>query len=314
MRVVSLLPAATEIVAALGLVDSLVGISHECDYPAGLELKPRVTHCEIYGQGLSSAVVDRWVNETLVTRGTLYTLDEPLLRELAPEVILTQQLCDVCAVGFGSVAAFAETLPNKPRIVNLEPLSLTDIFCDIQRVAAALKVEARGDALIASLSARVAAVRDRTSQVSQRSRCVHMEWVDPPFCGGHWNPELVEIAGGVDPLGRKGAPSIRVSWEAILEAHPEVLLVACCGYSAAETIRDVELLRNRPGWAELPAVRNGRVFAVNGSAYFSRPGPRVVDSLEILAEILHPDLFAGWFPDRGVARIADVLKEARFAA
>jgi len=314
MRVVSLLPAATEIVAALGLAESLVGISHECDYPAGLESKPRVTHCEIYGQGLTSAVVDRWVNETLTARGNLYTLDEPLLRELAPEVILTQQLCDVCAVGFGSVAAFAATLPKKPRIVNLEPSSLADILSDIRRVAVALNVEARGNAVIASLSARVAAVRDRTSHISQRSRCVHMEWVDPPFCAGHWNPELVEIAGGSDPLGRKGAPSVRVSWEAVLQAQPEILIVACCGYSVAETLRDVKLLRNRSGWDELPAVRNGRVFAVNGSAYFSRPGPRVVDSLEILAEILHPELFAGWFPDRGVARVDCIFNESRFAA
>ena len=304
MRVVSLLPAATEIVAALGLQDDLVGISHECDYPTGIEAaKPHVTRSEIYGKRLSSAAVDDWVKETLSAQGTLYTLDERLFRELAPDVILTQQLCDVCAVDYGSVAAFAATLPKQPRIINLEPVNLAEIFSDIRRVAKALNVEVRGDAVVARLSARVEEVRKRTSSLQYRPRCVHMEWIDPPFCGGHWNPELVDIAGGTDQLGRPGQPSVRVSWEAVIEAQAEVLVIACCGYSEARTMEDVAILCRRPGWEDIPAVRNDRVFVVNGSAYFSRPGPRIVDSLEILAEILHPDLFAGHYPDRGVVRI-----------
>ena len=304
MRVISLLPAATEIVAALGLESHLVGISHECDYPVGIASgRPGVTRSEIFGKVLSSAAVDDWVKGALAAQGTLYTLDEPLFRTLEPDIILTQQLCDVCAVDYGSVAAFAATLPTRPRIINLEPTSLADIFFDIRRVATALNAEARGEALVTRLSARVEAIRERTSSLPRRPRCVHMEWVDPPFCGGHWNPELVEIAGGDDQLGRPGQPSVGVTWDAVVEAQPEVLIIACCGYTIDRTMQDAAQLRSRAGWNDIPAVRNGRVYAVDGSAYFSRPGPRVVDSLEILAEILHPDLFAGQFPARAVMRV-----------
>jgi iron complex transport system substrate-binding protein len=291
MRVVSLLPAATEIVAALGFAESLVGVSHECDWPPEVNGKPRVTHCEIYGKGLPSDEVDRWVNEALASKGTLYTIDEPLLRRLQPDVIVTQQLCDVCAIDYASVIAIANALPRKPQIVNLSPTSLADIFDDIRRVAAALAAPERGAALVASLARRVEAVRSRAAAARSRPRCIHMEWIAPPFCGGHWNPELVDLAGGVDPVGRKGAPSTRISWEHIVAARPEVLVLACCGYDVDRTLADVGILRAYPSWESLPAVRDGRVYAVNGSAYFSRPGPRVVDSLEILAEIVHPELF-----------------------
>jgi iron complex transport system substrate-binding protein len=300
MRVVSLLPAATEIVGALGLMDWLVGVSHECDFPPEANETPRVTRCEIHGAGLPSGEVDRWVRETLAATGSLYTLDEPLLRRLQPDVILTQRLCDVCAVGYGTVAALAATLPGPPRVVNLEPSCLDDILSDIRRVAAALGVPERGEAVVAALEARVEAVRSRASQAARRPRCFLMEWIDPPFCSGHWGPQVVEIAGGLDPLGRKGHDSSRIHWESVLEAQPEVIVLACCGYRMERTLQDVPILRSYPGWATLPAVRSGRVYAVNGSAYFSRPGPRVVDSLEILAEILHPELFAGRFPARGV--------------
>jgi iron complex transport system substrate-binding protein len=303
MRVVSLLPAATEIVGALGLMDRLVGVSHECDFPPAANEKPRVTRCEIHAAGLPSGEVDRWVRETLAATGSLYTLDEPLLRRLQPDVILTQRLCDVCAVGYGTVAALAATLPGPPRVVNLEPSCLADIFGDIRRVAAVLGVPARGEGLVASLMERVEVVRSRAARAGYRPRCFLMEWIDPPFCSGHWAPELVGIAGGVDPLGRKGQDSSRILWESVLEAQPEVIVLACCGYRVERTLRDLPILRGYPGWVDLPAVRSERVYAVNGSAYISRPGPRVVDSLEILAEVLHPEMFAGCFPDREVVRV-----------
>jgi iron complex transport system substrate-binding protein len=303
MRVISLLPAATEIAGALGLMDCLVGVSHECDYPPEANEKPRVTRCEIHEAGLPSAEVDRWVRETLAARGSLYTMDEPLLRQLEPDVILTQRLCDVCAVGYGSVAALAATLPGPPRVVNLEPSCLADIFGDIRRVAAALEAPERGEAVVGALEARVEAVRTRAACVERRPRCFLMEWIDPPFCSGHWGPELVEIAGGIDPLGRKGRDSTRILWESVLAAEPEVLVLACCGYRVERTLQDLPILQRSPGWETLPAVRSGRVYVVNGSAYFSRPGPRVVDSLEILADILHPEWFAGQFPDRGVVQV-----------
>jgi iron complex transport system substrate-binding protein len=301
VRVVSLLPAATEIVAALGCLDALVGVSHECDWPPPVRDLPRVTRCAIHGNALPSAETDRWVADTLARTGTLYTMDEALLRELAPDVVVTQRLCDVCAVDYGTVAAFAATLPGPPAVVNLEPSSLDDVFDDVRRVAAALGVPERATAVIAALRTRVDAVAAATADRPRR-RCVLLEWIDPPYRSGHWGPELVALAGGVDPLGRRGEDAARVAWDDVVAAAPEVLVLACCGYDVARTRADLPLLAARPGWHALPAVRAGAVFAVDGSACFSRPGPRLVDSLELLAELLHPDVFAGRFPHRAHAR------------
>src|SRR4029077_3288399 len=190
-----------EIAAALGLMDQVVGVSHECDYPREANDRPRVTHCPLHDAGLNSQEVDEWVRRALHENGTIYTIDEPLLRKLRPDVICTQKLCDVCAVGYGTVARLAETMPGPPRVVNLEPTSLSDVFEDIRHVADACGVTQRADELIAKLSARVETVRARAEKVSRQPRCFLMEWVDPPFCSGHWGPELVEIAGGHDPLG-----------------------------------------------------------------------------------------------------------------
>ena len=301
-RVISLLPAATEIVASLDMLDALLGVSHECDYREEVNLKPRVTHCEIHGAGLPSVEVDRWVRERLRASGTLYTMDEELVRRLQPDAILTQRLCDVCAVNYGTVARFAATLPGPPRVVNLEPSSVADILQDIRLVAEALGVPERAETVVASLVARIEAVRERAANAPRR-RCVLLEWIDPPFCAGHWGSELVEIAGGVEPVGRRGMDSVAVQWEAVVQAAPEVLVVACCGYPVERTLKDLAILRSRGGFDDLPAARCGEVYVVDGSAYFSRPGPRIVDSLEILAEVLHPERFRGRFPDRGVVRV-----------
>ena len=300
VRVVTLLPAATEIVAALGMLDHVVAVSHECDFPPEVNAKPRATHCPIHESGLPSAEVDRWVTDSLRRSGTLYTLDEALLRRLEPEVIITQRLCDVCAVGYASVQAFAATLPGPPRVVDLDPSSLADIMRDVRTVADALGVRERGASVVAALGARVEAVRARATGAPRR-RCVVLEWIDPPFRSGHWTPELVEIAGGVEPLGRKGEDAARVSWEDVRAASPEVLVLACCGYRVERTLADVPILRRQPGWDNLPAVRAGEVYAVDGSVYLSRPGPRIVDSLELLAGILHPERF----PARAAVRVAD---------
>ena len=291
MRVVTLLPAATEIVAALGMLDDVVAVSHECDFPPGANAKPRATHCPIHESTLPSAEIDRWVSESLRRSGTLYTLDEALLRRLEPDVLVTQRLCDVCAVGYASVQAFAATLPGPPRVVDLDPSSLADIMQDVRTVADALGVRDRGDALVAGLGARIEAVRARAADAARR-RCIVLEWIDPPFRSGHWTPELVEIAGGVEPLGRKGEDAARVTWDAVCTAAPEVLVLACCGYRVERTLRDLPLLASQPGWDDLPAVRAGEVYAVDGTVHLSRPGPRIVDSLELLAGILHPERFA----------------------
>ena len=291
IRVVSLLPAATEIAAALGLMDHVVGVSHECDFPIEANKRPRVTHCPVHNAGLASVDVDQWVRRMLRTNGTIYTIDEQLLRNLRPDIILTQRLCDVCAVGYGTVARLAETLPGPPRVVNLEPTSLSDIFDDIRHVGQVCGVADRANQLIAHLSERVDAVRLRADRISHRPRCFLMEWVDPPFCSGHWGPELVEIAGGHDSLGRKHRPSAQIDWQEVVDTCPEILVLALCGYDINRARQDYALLRKFPNFDSLPAVRTGKVYLVDASAYFARPGPRIVDSLEILAGILHPREF-----------------------
>jgi len=290
-RIVSLVPAATEIAAALGLMENVVGLSHECDFPSEANTRPRVTNCPVHNARLPSKEIDEWVRRALCENGTIYMIDEPLLRELRPDVILTQKLCDVCAVGYGTVARLAETLPGPPRVVNLEPSSLSHIFDDIRRIARACDVPERGEELVAKLSERLEVVRDRAAHVAHRPRCFLMEWVDPPFCSGHWGPELVEIAGGHDPLGRKHQPSAQIDWQEVLEARPEIIVLALCGYDVDQAQRDYELLRQFPGFNSLPAARTGEIYLVNASAYFARPGPRVIESIEILAGILHPKEF-----------------------
>ena len=240
---------------------------------------------------MTSREVDEWVRQALRENGTIYTIDEPLLRKLQPDVILTQKLCDVCAVGYGTVARLAQTLPGPPQVVNLEPTSLADIFDDIRRVADACNAHERAEKLIVNLSARVENVRERAAMISDRPRCFLMEWVDPPFCSGHWGPELVEIAGGQDSLGRKHQPSAQIEWQQVLDACPEIIVLALCGYDIDRARHDYELLRRFPGFGSIPAADSGQVYVVNASAYFARPGPRIVDSLEILAGILHPTEF-----------------------
>ena len=290
-RIVSLLPAATEITAALGLMDQVVGVSHECDYPPEANERPRVTRCPLHNAGLNSQEVDDWVRRALHEDGTIYTIDEPLLRKLRPDVILTQKLCDVCAVGYDTVARLAETLPGPPRVINLEPSRLSDVFDDIRRVAEVCAVPEHAEELIAQLSRRIEAVRCRAYRIANRPRVLLMEWVDPPFCSGHWGPELVEIAGGCDPSGRKHQPSVQIRWQEVLDARPDIIVLALCGYDIDRARRDCEILRRFPGFDSLPAAQRGEIYVVNASAYFARPGPRIVDSLEILAGILHPTEF-----------------------
>ncbi len=290
-RIVSLLPAATEITAALGLMDQVIGVSHECDFPKEANERPRVTRCAVHGAELASRDVDEWVRRALHDNGTIYTIDEPVLRKLQSDVILTQRLCDVCAVGYGTVAKLAQTLPGPLQVVNLEPRSLADIFDDIRRVAKACEVPKRAEKLIANLSERVENVRERAAKIPDRPRCFLIEWVDPPFCSGHWGPELVEVAGGQDPLGRKHKPSAQIDWQEVRDARPEIIVLALCGYDIDRARRDYELLRRFTGFDSIAAAANRQVYIVNASAYFARPGPRIVDSLEILAGILHPSEF-----------------------
>jgi iron complex transport system substrate-binding protein len=302
VRTVSMLPAATEIVGALGLMDHLCAVSHECDHPAEANDRPRVTYCEIYGKGLSSDHIDRWVSEKIHAGESLYILDEPLLRNLAPDLILTQRLCDVCAPAYGSVAAMAATLPSRPRVLNLEPKSLGDVLQNIGEVAAAMGHPEAARGVCRDLEQRVSNVAKQVSGLSRPTVFV-MEWADPIFNAGHWTPELVRLAGGEPVLSAEGEYSVRVSWEDLRSANPEILVIACCGHGVERTRKDLPLLESRPGWGDLRAVQNGQVYLADGSAYFSRPGPRVVDTLEILASILHPKACKESYQVRGVVRV-----------
>jgi iron complex transport system substrate-binding protein len=304
MRIVSLLPAATEIVAALGMMDHLVGVSHECNYPESARMKPRVTGCEIYGEHVPSKDIDQWVSQKLSKGEDLFTLDEAKLRALEPDLILTQRLCDVCAPAYGSVTALAQTLPGPPQVLSLEPSTLADIFQNIQTVADTLAISDTGVQLIRSLRSRVACVRQQVEHAPVLPRVAVIEWLDPVFCSGHWTPELVGIAGGIEVLGLLGRDSVRKTWADVQAARPEILVIACCGQSAARALQDWDRLKALPEIQALAAVQNGNVYVADGNAYFSRPGPRVVDTLEILAEAIHPEVLAGTYPDRGLQRLA----------
>jgi iron complex transport system substrate-binding protein len=277
-------------VCLVGLGDRLAGVTHECDYPPGVLSLPKVTRTLIPHDAMS-ARIDEMVREKLKTQRALYTLDMEVLERLHPDLIVTQALCDVCAVAEAEVQTAACSLPGAPRVLNLEPTTLAEVFAAIVQVGEAAGVADAARQAVAGLRERVALVAKRTAGgVSAPPRVILLEWVDPPFCCGHWSPELVELAGGKEGIGRHGTPSRTMAWDEVLAWQPEVMVLACCGFSIQRTLQDLPILRDRPGWRSLPCVRSGRVYAVDGSAYFSRPGPRLVDSLEILANALHPEL------------------------
>jgi iron complex transport system substrate-binding protein len=294
MRIVSLLPSATEIVCALDLEDQLVGVTHECDHPRGVEHKPKVTRTLIPADA-SSQRIDQLVREQLVDSKALYTLDFDTLRGLAPDLIITQTLCAVCAVDDREVRRFVEQVAHQgrsPRVIHLEPTRLGDVLDNIREVADAAGVAATGARVVESLEHRIDVVRVRSRQQAIPLKVVVLEWLDPLFSCGHWTPELVEIAGGIEPLAQAGQRSRQISMDELVTADPDLIVVACCGFSVERTIQDVELFLAQPPIAALRCVRDHRVRVVDGSAYFSRPGPRLVDSLEILAHAMNPDLHA----------------------
>jgi iron complex transport system substrate-binding protein len=293
-------------ICALRLEDQVVGVTHECDWPPSVLCLPKVTHTLIPAQA-SSGEIDCMVRERLQRHRALYTLNLPVLQELRPDLIVTQALCDVCAVAEDEVHAAACMLPGRPRVINLEPQTLSEVFASIRQVASAAGVDGVAEEVIRGLTGRVAAVITRTARVQRRPRVALLEWLDPPFCCGHWSPELVRLAGGIEGLGQEGRPSRTLRWDEVVAWQPEVVFIACCGFSVERTLRDLPALEFVPGWQHMPAVHSGRVYVTNGSHYFSRPGPRLVDSLEILAHALHPEVHplpAGLPPPVRVSRSA----------
>ena len=292
MRIVSLLPSATEIACALGLDSELVGISHSCDAPALAEL-PRVTRTAI-PPAAPSRTIDSAVRAARERGGSLYEVEPELLRALEPDLVLTQNLCDVCAVGEAEVTTALQAACLAPAVLTLGPRTVAETWDSIRAVAQAAGRAEEARSLIAGLEARVAQVAADARAASRRPRVVFLEWIDPPIVGGHWNPELVELAGGLDVLGIAGAPSRTVSWGDVVASRPDVLCLACCGFTEERTRADLPLLLHQPGIRDLPCVREGRIEVFDGVGLFSRPGPRLVDSLERLAAVLLPQAFPGW--------------------
>lgn len=298
MRIVSLLPSLTELVCALGRGDDLVGVTHECDYPPGVETLPHLTRSRIPTSS-SSAEIDALVSEQ---GGHLYELDGARSADLQPDLILTQAQCDVCAVNEQSVRRTAATLPGSPHVESVNPTNLAEVHAMFRRIGDLIGSRDAAESLLARFAetCRAIAVRRAGKPIA---RVLHLEWFDPPFLSGHWNPELIALAGGEDILGRAGEPSRRAAWEEIVVAAPEVILLAPCGFSVERTEVELPSLAILPEWRDLPAVRNGRVIVVDGSAYFSRPGPRLEASLRIAAAAIDPESCADLAPRHGWRRL-----------
>ena len=291
MRICTLLPSATEIAFALGLGDRVVAVSHECDFPAAAREKPVVVRGRIDSENSTSGEIDALVRQQLNRGEGLYGLDLELLRRLNPDLIITQGLCDVCAVGYDDVMAAAGALKPPARVLSLSPGSLGEVLRDITRAGNATGTSGTADTLVRALEERVERVAARVRDASPRPRVACLEWLDPLYSAGHWVPEMVELAGGKDVLAVKHKPSARITLETLVKAAPDVIVLMPCGFDERRTLQEWEPLKDLPAWQAIPAMADGRVFAVDGSKFFNRPGPRLVDGLEILARLIHPTLF-----------------------
>lgn len=300
MRIVSLLPSATDIVASLGLVHRLVGRTHECDWPPSVADVPVMTSDALRTHEMTSREIHDAIGGAVHSGSSIYVLDEAAMREAEPDLVLTQELCEVCAVSYKDVQQAARVMDVDAKIVSLEPHSVDDILSHVSLVGRLTGVEARADEVIAGARARLDALRDAVHG-RPRPRVASIEWLDPIFAAGHWVPEQVELAGGEEVLGPRGEPSPEVPWQAVLDADPEVIVLMPCGMPIERTFGELPAMTSRHGWDDLRAVRDGRVFVVDASSYFNRPGPRVVRGAEILAALLHPDLFAPPSSDEAVS-------------
>lgn len=302
MRICSLVPGATEVVAALGLQRDLVGISHECDYPPSLAQIPVMVRPRVESHRLSSAQIDAQVGALLSAGTGLYELDEPQLLAARPDLIITQDLCDVCAVTPSQLNHVLLTLTPQPRMVTLNPRRLEDILRNIETLGVALGQEEAGRQFATQLRGRLDAVRTNRSPETKRPRVACLEWLSPLYTAGHWVPDMVEAAGGIDVLATAGTPSHKVEWDRLCASAPDVIVLMPCGFTVERTRAELAAVTEHPQWKSLPAVQRGAVFLVDALAYFSRPGPRLIDGVEQLAAIFHPPLFNHHLP-RSVERL-----------
>jgi len=289
MKIVSLLPSATELVCGLGLRDQLVGVSHECDYPVSVVGLPILTSSRI-PEGLSSSEIDRLVTDQLKNDEALYDLVMEPLVELQPDLIVTQALCDVCAVSGNDVAKAIGSLPGDSQVINLEPICLDDVLETVTLLAAAAQCVEQGQRYRAELQSRIDTVAERSTPLTDKPRVALLDWLEPLFDGGHWTPEIIALAGGIPVFGDKRQPSQRREWHELVDAAPDIIFIALCGFNVERSLQDVEAFLKTEGFVELHRRTGTQVYLVDGNAYFSRPGPRLVDALEIMANALHPDI------------------------
>ncbi len=299
LRIASLLPSATEIACILGLEENLVGVTHECDFPPSVVGKPILTSSRISHEKMTSREIDHAVRSQLDGHGSIYDLDIELLAELKPDVILTQELCEVCAVSYKIVQQAARLFVADAKVISLEPNNISDIFENILFVGEVCGVKQKADQVVRELQSRIEFLLSRTTLLEVRPRCFMMEWLEPPFAPGHWVPEQVEIAGGICLLGRKNKKSITTTYEEIILSEPEVLVLIPCGYYKEDIFRQLKNTVFPKEFADIPAIRNNQVWALDATSYFSRPAPRVVKGAEILAKIFHPEIFG--FPSEDEA-------------
>ena len=289
MRIVSLLPSATEILFALGFDKEIVGVSHECDYPLQARAKRVVIHSRL-PHDAPPAEIDRLVRDYVSRGESLYSVDADALAELAPDLIITQDLCQVCAASPDDLAATLARFPHLPEVLCLNPQDLGDVWRDILWVGEATCHGHEAEALVKKIGTRLGELECQLDGVEHRPRVAILEWLEPFYVTGHWVPEMIEVAGGKDALGRKRMPSFRISPEDVIDAAPEILLIAQCGYSAQQARDEYNAMTFPEEWSAMPAVRNSRVYALDASGYFSRPGPRLIGGIEALAKVLHPEV------------------------
>jgi iron complex transport system substrate-binding protein len=301
MRICSFLPSATETLYALGLGDSVVGVTFECDFPPEARAKRVLVHSRLRGSQ-DAGEIDREVGEFVARGESLYAVDEAALRDAAPDLVVTQELCHVCASTPGDLASSLALLPRAPQVLSLGAQTLAGVWKDIRNLGAATGRGTQAEQLVRELERRLATVEQAVAADANRPRVVCLDWLDPPFVAGHWVPEMVALAGGIDALGEPGEPAFRTTWENVLNVEPEVILMMPCGYHLEGVFGELEKTKLPEGWNTLPAARDGRVFAVDASSYFSRPGPRLATGVEILAAVLHPDYVNVQAPAASFAR------------
>jgi iron complex transport system substrate-binding protein len=292
MRIVSLLPSATEILFALGLDSEVVGVSYDCDFPPQVSTRRVVVDSRI-PPGLPSLEIDRQVREYVERGESLYSVNAEALRELAPDLVVTQDLCLVCAASPDDLAAVLANFEKRPKVLSLNPRNLGDVWDDISRVARETSREGASKNLLAEIQQRLLALKCQVERISRRPRVAFLEWLDPFYVGGHWVPEMIALAGGEDVFGHVGAPSSRIELKDIVAAAPDIIALAPCGYEAAQARNEYCSMAFTSEWDSIPAVRDGRVYAFAANAYASRPGPRLITGVEVLAKIFHPEIVVG---------------------